>query len=211
MPVAAAVGLGLAGSAYSAHQQRGAAKDAAAAQSAAADASIAEQQRQFDAMQALMKPYVDAGTGAIGSFQSLVGLKGAANQQNAVSAIENSSFFQAQLKQGENALLQTASATGGLRGGNTQGALATLAPQLLQSTYQNQLSNIGQLMSLGQNSAAMQGNAGMNMASNIGQQLVNQGQYAADARMARAAANTGLVNSISGLGGAMLTGGFGGF
>jgi hypothetical protein len=99
---------------------------------------IEEQRRQFDEIQKLLSPYVQAGTGAISGFQpfqeagaqafeqqqALAGLRGPEAQQAAIAQIEQSPFLQAQIRQGEEAMLQRASATGGLRGGNIQAALA---------------------------------------------------------------------------------------
>ena len=45
-----------------------AANKAAKTQAAASQAGIAEQRRQFDAMQQLLSPYVQAGTGALGGM-----------------------------------------------------------------------------------------------------------------------------------------------
>ena len=49
--------------------QSSAAKSAAKTQAGAAEAGIEEQRRQFDAIQELLKPYVQAGQGAITGFQ----------------------------------------------------------------------------------------------------------------------------------------------
>ncbi len=53
-------------------------------------------------------------------------------QQGAISGLEGSPIFQALARQGEDAILQNASATGGLRGGNVQGALGQFRPAALQ-------------------------------------------------------------------------------
>jgi hypothetical protein len=52
--------------------QSDAASTAAGAQTAASEASIAEQRRQFDAVQKLLAPYVGAGEGAIKGQQGLL-------------------------------------------------------------------------------------------------------------------------------------------
>ena len=65
----------------SAFVQSNAAKKAASQQSAAAQKGIDEQRRQFDAMQALLKPYVEAGTGALSNQLALAGVSGAEAQQ----------------------------------------------------------------------------------------------------------------------------------
>ncbi len=209
MPVvaAAAVGLGVAGSVYSARQGNKAAGRAADAQTAAAQMGVEENRRQFDLVQSLLKPYVEGGTAAFKQQQNLLGVGGAAAQQQAIGALQNSPFFQAQLNQGTNALLQNASATGGLRGGNVQGALSQFAPQLLQQTYQNQLANLGGLASAGLGAATGTGAAAQNAAAQNSQLFGNMGQAQAGAYLARAQNNQNMVGSLFGMAGNILGGG----
>src|SRR5689334_2492332 len=128
----AAVAVGtIAAGAMSANAQKDAASEASAAQRVSSAAGIAEQQRQFDAVQKLLSPYVNAGTSSLTQQQNILGLNGAGAQQQAISAIQNSPQFATLQKQGEQSLLSNASATGGLRGGNLQGALAQFSPSLL--------------------------------------------------------------------------------
>lgn len=162
-----------------------AAERAGQTQAAAAQAGIEEQRRQFDKLVELMVPYVTAGTGAMGAQQALIGLGGQEAQQAAISGIEQSPLFQSLVRQGEESLLQRASATGGLRGGNIQAALAQFRPQMLQQAIEQQYSRLGGLSTLGQASAAGQAAQGMASASNIGNLLANQGQAIAGGQMAR--------------------------
>jgi hypothetical protein len=164
-----------------------AAQTAADAQTQSSAAGIEEQHRQFDAIQQLLKPYVDAGSGALGGQKDLLGLNGGTAQQLAIDSIKGGSEFQTLLKQGENSILQNASATGGLRGGNTQQALARFSPQLLNQLIQQRFANLGGITSIGQNAAAGTGNAGMNSANQITGLLQQQG--AAQAGSALAAGN----------------------
>ena len=152
-PIVAIAGSSLAGGLL----QSSAAKSAARTQAGAAQAGIEEQRRQFDEIQKLLAPYVSAGQEAIGGFQpfqeagaqafeqqqALAGLQGPEAQQAAISQIESSPFLQSQIEQGERALLQRASATGGLRGGNLQAALAQFRPQMLQQAIEQQYGRLG--------------------------------------------------------------------
>lgn len=188
MPVAAAVvsgGVGLFSANKAAKAQSKASNQAAAAQTEASQAAIDEQKRQFDALQKLFEPYVNAGTGSLSAQQNILGLNGAQAQQQAYDQIANSPAMKSMLQQGENSLLQNASATGGLRGGNLQGALAQYRPQLLNQLVSQQYQNLGGITSLGQNSAAQTGNAGMASASNIGNLLQSQGAYQAGNALAQ--------------------------
>lgn len=147
--------------------QSNAASNAAGAQTQAAQAGIDEQRRQFDAVQQLLKPYVEVGTPALKQQRALAGLGGPEAQQAAIAAIEGGAGFQAQVRQGEEALLQRASATGGLRGGNIQAALAQFRPQMLQQQIDTQYGRLAGLTSLGQQSAAGVGTAGMQTGARI--------------------------------------------
>ena len=147
--------------------QADAAGQAADAQAEASERSIEEQRRQFDAVQALLKPYVDIGPPALQQQQNLIGLGGPEAQAAAISALESSASYQDKIRQGEEAILQNASATGGLRGGNIQGALAQFRPAMLQSEIDRQYGRLAGMTTLGQQSAAGVGTAGMQTGARI--------------------------------------------
>jgi len=174
--------------------QSSAASDAAGAQTAAAEAGIAEQRRQFDLVQQLLKPYVEAGAPALQQQQALIGLQGKEAQQQAISALEQGAGFQAQVRQGEEALLQRASATGGLRGGNIQAALAQFRPQMLQREIETQYGRLGGLTSLGQQSAAGVGTAGMQTGARVAGLYGDVGAAQAGKELAQGQAMAGLFN-----------------
>ena len=189
-------------------QQVKAAENAASTQAGAAQAGITEQQRQFDALQKILGPFVNAGTGALGAQQNLLGLNGADQQAAAIKAIQESPAFTAAQQTGQNAILANASATGGLRGGNTQGALAQFSPQLLAQLIQQQFGNLGGLTALGQNAAAGVGNAGISTGNSIAQLLQQQGAATAGGQIAAGNlipqslnAGAGLLGSFVGAGG----------
>lgn len=192
--VAAAV---VGGSLISGYFQGEAAEDASNAQSASAAAGIAEQRRQFDAIRALLKPYVDAGTPALKQQQALLGLGTPAEQKAAIAGIESSPVFQSILKQGEAGILSNASATGGLRGGNVQRALAQFRPQLLAQEIENRYARLGGLTSLGQQSAVGVGNAGMSTGSNVANLLAQQGAAQAGGALAQGNAMAGALGGIT--------------
>ena len=174
--------------------QSKAAGQAADAQGQAAQQGIAEQRAQFAAMQALLQPYVTAGTGALQSQGNLIGLGGAGAQSQAIQGLAGGAEMQALQQQGENALLQNASATGGLRGGNIQGALAQFRPQMLSQLINQQYNRLGGIAQMGQASAAGVGNAGMGMASNVGNLYGQQGAAAAGQYLGEGRAIGGVLN-----------------
>lgn len=194
----AAVGATVVGSMVSSNAQKKAGNRAADAQVQAAEIAAEEQRRQFDKLQELLNPFVNAGTGALVGQQDLLGLNGMQAQQDAISGISNSAEFKTYLDQGQNAILQNASATGGLRGGNTQAALSQFAPQLLNQMINQRFTNLGGLTALGQNAAAGVGNAGMQSANNIGNLMQQMGAAQAGNALAQGKANAQMWGDITG-------------
>jgi hypothetical protein len=206
-------------------EDRKAAGNAAAAEINMSQAAIQEQRDALDEARQILGPYTNAGAQALGGYgqyaqagqegvdalrgyvgagnqafgqqQDIIGLRGPEAQQAQYDAILNSPQYQEMVRQGENALLQNASATGGLRGGNTQAALAQFRPQVMNQlmdqqygrlggitstsgTVAGQLASSGQtaisdLSRLGQASAAGSAAQGSAAAGNIGNQLGNIG------------------------------------
>jgi hypothetical protein len=152
-----------------------AASSAARSQTDAANMAIMEQRNAREQMRALLQPYVDAGDPALQGILGLAGLSGPGSQQAAFMQQEQSPLFQGLARQGENAILQNASATGGLRGGNVQGALGQFRPALLNQFIEQQYGRLSGIAKLGQNSAAGVGEAGMMTANQIGAQFGNIG------------------------------------
>ena len=174
--------------------QSRAAGRAADAQSEAAQRGIEEQRRQFDAVRELLKPYVDVGLPALEQQQALIGLGGPEAQRQAISALESSELFQARARQGEEALLQSASATGGLRGGNIQGALGQFRPAMLQAEIDRQYGRLAGLTTLGQQSAAGVGTAGIQTGARISGLEGDIGSAQAGGELASGRALSGVFN-----------------
>lgn len=179
-----------------ANQARKAASGAANAQAAAAQAGIAEQKSQFEAMQQLLQPYVQAGNLGLTGMADLNGMNGPEAQKKALDALQASPQFASMIQQGENSILQNASATGGLRGGNTQAALAQFRPQVLTSLIDQQYQRLGGLAQLGQASAAGVGAAGMQTGRDTASLLGQIGQYQAGGILGGAQANQMAINSL---------------
>lgn len=196
---AALAGIAVGGATLvSGYMQGEAAQDAAAIQGAASEAGIQEQRRQFDKVQELLKPYTEAGVPALEAQQAFLGLKGPEAERAAIERIQGGQTFQALQQQGENALLQSASATGGLRGGNLQGALAQFRPALLSSLIDQQYGRLGGLTTLGQNAATGTGAAAQTMGTNVTNLLGQQGAAAAGAEIAQGKAFGAIPSAISG-------------
>lgn len=195
----------------SAGAQKKAGNAAADAQAAAAQAGIDEQRRQFDAVQKLLSPYIGTGTQALGAQGNLVGLGGNDAEQQAIQQLQNGPQYQSMLQAGTNSILQNASATGGLRGGNVQGALAAFAPGLLAQTIQQRFQNLGGLSALGQGAAIGLGNAGMSTGNNVAALLQQQGAARAGGYLNAGKSDQNFLNGITrGFGQFTGAGGFGG-
>ena len=188
-PAVAMIGGSLLGAGMSARASR----KAASAQSRSAEMGVQEQRAARLATERLMAPYVQAGTGSLQGQQALLGLAGPEAQAQAYAGIEQGPMFQSLVEQGEAGILANASATGGLRGGNIQGALGQFRPQLLQSMIQNQYQNLAGLTSLGQASAAGQAGMGQQTAGNIANLYGQQGQAQAGGILGQAKAFGGLA------------------
>ncbi len=192
-----AAAVGVIGSAVVSGSQKGAAQDAANAQSSSSQAQIDESRRQFDEIRKMLEPYTDVGVAALEQQRYLAGLSGPEYQQYGMNVIEQSPMFTSLAKQGENAILQNASATGGLRGGNTQAALAQFRPQLLNQLIEQQYNRLGGLATSGQNSAVGVGTAGQNSSNQIINALGQQGAAQAGGALAQGRAQAGLYGGLA--------------
>jgi hypothetical protein len=186
---------------YGAEQNRKSASQAASAQQQSSAEAISEQRRQFDLVQKLLAPYQQAGVPALQAQQALLGLSGPEAQQKAIAEIQQSPGFQASIQQGENAMLQNAAATGGLRGGNLQGAMAQFRPQMLQQAIENQYARLGGLTALGQQSAVGVGNAGMSTGANVGNLMSQMGAMRAGGILSQQQMQNQSLNQLAGYAG----------
>lgn len=162
-----------------------AAKSASKTQAQAAYAGIEEQRRQFEEIKTLLQPFIQTGEGGLDQMAALVGLGTPQSEANAISRIEGGAEYGTLVREGENAILQNASATGGLRGGNTQAALAQFRPEVLSSLINQRYSRLGGLASLGQASAAGQAAQGQQMATNNANLMQQAGAARAGGQLAQ--------------------------
>ena len=109
--------------------------------------------KQARALQRYLGPWNEAGQDALSQQMALMGMGDPEEQAAMIGQLEGSPEFAALVGQGENAMLQNASATGGLRGGNLQGALAQFRPQMLSQLINQQMSRLGGIAGMGYNAA----------------------------------------------------------
>jgi len=185
-------------SAQAARAQRSASRRATEAQERAAAASLEEQRRQFDVVQGLFQPFVQAGTGTLAQQLNLIGAGGQEAQQQAISALQAGPEYQALVQSGEEAILAQAAATGGLRGGNVQRALSQYRPQVLSSLINQQYQRLGGISQLGQASAAGQAAQGSQISGGIAQTQADLGAALAQGQLAQGQATANMFGNIAG-------------
>ncbi len=200
MVIAAGIGAvtTIGGSIASSSAQKSAANKAAAAQTASDQAAIAQQQQQYQQTRSDLLPWQQAGTSALGQQGDLLGLNGGAAQQQAITAQQNSPLYESLFRNGVNTTLANASATGGLRGGNTQGALYDKGKDTLAQVIDAQLTRLGGVSEQGQNAAAQTGQFGANASNQVSSLLNNQGAAQGNAAYAVGGANANMIGSITG-------------
>jgi hypothetical protein len=88
--------------------------------------AIDEQNAQMGQNRTDYGPYTGFGSAAIGPLGDLLGLNGPDAAAKAMAALKSSPVFTSLFNTGQEAVLQNASATGGVRGGNVQTALERL-------------------------------------------------------------------------------------
>lgn len=176
---------------------KGASK-AAKIQAKAYREGLAQQQAQWDQTQANFAPYLAAGNQGLQAYLNLLGLNGTGLQEQMIRDIKGGPEFASLYDTGADTILQNASATGGLRGGNTQNSLAQFGSGLLSNLIQQRLGNYGGLISTGSGSASGLGQLGQQN-SNAQSQLLGQiGNANATAAAAPYAAIQGIFNQIGG-------------
>lgn len=157
--------------------QKKAADRAAQLQYDAAMAGIGESRRQFDITRQDYAPYQALGTSAVMPLRDLVGVNGSDAQQKIIDQLKGGPLYTSLIDSGEEGLLANASATGGLRGGNTEEALARFRGDTLNSVIANQLAQYSGLVGIGSGATDAVSNFGA-AAVNSQNQLRNQGAAA---------------------------------
>lgn len=134
-----------------------ASRSASKASSKANRRALAYEAQRYQDVRSLLMPFLQQGQAALGPQARLLGLRGRAAEEREISRLERSPIFSSLSRQGEQAILQNAAATGGLRGGNTQEALAQFRPQLLNTFLNERIMNLGNVVGQGQDAAGAVG------------------------------------------------------
>lgn len=179
----------LVGSLIGSGSKKKASRKAEAALIASYEKGIGEQQRQFDTTRADFAPYRDTGAEALGGLGDLVGVNGDDAQLASIAGVRSDPFYQSLYRNGEEALLQSAAATGGLRGGNMQRGLADFGADTLMKAIERQLASLGGLAGMGLGSTEAVANFGAGKANAITELLGQQGQARASGLLTRGGIN----------------------
>ena len=214
MVAAAIVGAGVVSAAGSAI----AGGEAAGATKAAANTAAGVQEQALTQEATMAAPYTGLGKAAMPNYERLLGITpsgGTANPASIEAALAQTPGYQFTKQQGEQGIVNQASASGGISG-NTLTALDTYNTGLADSTYQTALENALQPVQLGQGAAAGQAANIQTGATNIGNIATGEGNNLANIDIGTAA---GISNAIGNAGnqyvenqtiGALLGGGGGG-
>lgn len=199
------------------HEQAQAAKDAANAQMEAAKLALAQQQKQFDATNAINKgiydtqqaniePWLNAGHKALDTLSDTV----RTHTPFDMSHFEEDPGYHFRLDEGLKALENSAAARGGLLSGNTGKALVNYGQQAgsqeygaafnrYQTEYGNKIAPLQSLAGVGQTAVGQSNTAGSGYASSAQQAAQNnstaQGNLITGAGNALATGYTGAANA----------------
>lgn len=157
---------------------------------------IAEQRRQFDIIQKLFKPFLEAGTGALPDFIRGSSLEGLSEN---LSKIFDTDIFKDVVGESRNLLESGASALGLSRSGGFFKDLSQIPLAAGRDIEGDIFSRISNLVGLGAGTATQQAQAGLQTGSNISSLFQAQGSQLAQLSNARAnrsaAATQGLLNA----------------
>ena len=210
--VVAAGAIAAAGALGGAYMSSQAAEDASNAQVGAARAGQDTQRQMFERTQEILRPYVQAGQAqlptlagyteagpqAFGRQLDLAGLRGPQAQQAAIAQVQAQPRFGTLMRTGEEAILANASATGGLRGGNTQNALARFRSDLLAQEIEREYARMGGLTAFGQGVSQNLAQLGQASGANAATASLTSGQGIANLQGAAGAAQAGGIVSQAG-------------
>lgn len=174
--------------AYTADQQRGAARDAANAQQDGLDAATAEQRRQYDQTRQDQMPWLQAGQGALGQLQAL--------NSGDFSSYKESPDYKFRFDQGLQANDRSAAARGGLYGGGHSADLMSYGAGMASQGYGDYYNRLASLAGLGQTTASGLGSLGAGMANQIGNNAIMGGANRASSYQQNANTNSQFASGL---------------
>lgn len=186
MPAAAIAAVATVGSAVIGAN---ASRSASNAQQRAADASIAEQQRQYDQTRQDQMPFLESGYKALDRLNAI--------SRGDMSAFQTSPDYQFRLDQGTKNIGNSFAARGGAFSGNALRGLTAFNSGLASSEFGNWWDRQAGLANGGRNAASTVGAAGTNAANNTSNALLAQGDSRASGIQGQANAITSAIGGLS--------------
>ncbi len=150
-----------------------------------------QQQTRSDYM-----PYTTAGASAVDQLNQFT--NGGMSADALSARVMADPLYGAVYNNGEEALLQNAAATGGLRGGNTQRGLADFGADTMAKVYQQIFANLGNVANLGLGAQGAVTGVGQNTANGVTSLLGQQGQTRAQDYLTRGGISAKMFNSAGG-------------
>ena len=203
------------GSLTGANKQAKAATQAANTQLEASREATKVQKDMYDQTRKDLMPYANAGRSSLSQLMGQMGPNGYFNQTYDGQDIYSDPSYQFRLNEGLDAVQSGAAAQGGLLSGATLKALQGYGQDMASQEYQNaynrfnadqtnRYNRLSNIVGLGQNAAAQQGNAGMQTAQAVANNTMSganaqaAGQIAAGNRTANNfGAILGIGNTVS--------------
>lgn len=181
-----------------------AAQNAASTEANAANNATAAQQSQFNQTQANEAPWIQSGTQALGTLNADLP---ALNTPFSMANFQQDPGYNFRLQQGQQAIMQSSAARGGLLGGDTLKALTNYNQDAASAQYQqaynnyntnnsNTFNRLASVAGLGQTSVGQTAAAGATAAGNIGNNIMS----GANATAAGDISSANSINSALGTG-----------
>lgn len=183
------------GSLVGGSKQKKASRKAEAALIAAYEKGIAEQNRQFDQTREDYAPARNLLAPSVSGLADLVGVNGVDAQALGLDAVRNSPIMAALLRSGEEGIIQNASATGGLRGGDTQRSLADFRADTFSNELQSQMQRLAGLTGIGMGATDSVANFGANKANALTNLFAQQGGARYDGLLTRGGITAAMYNN----------------
>jgi hypothetical protein len=174
-----------------------AAHDAGRTQSAAAEAALAEERRQYDQNREDLAPYRTAGSTAIGQLSTGTADGGDFNRDFTLNDFQKDPGYQFRMDEGERALEGSAAARGGLLSGRAGKELARYGQDYASGEYSNaynrfnadrntRFNRLAAVAGIGQTATNTGITAGQNSTSNISELTLDRANAQAAARVGQA-------------------------
>jgi hypothetical protein len=198
---------GLLGDLTGANAQAQAAQNAANTQAGMSQAALDQQWKMWQQQQQNIQPWMQGGQQGLNAYLSLSGANGPQAQQQFLSQIQNGPEYNAMLNAGSKNILANAAATGGLRSGNANLALAGLGSNIMGQLVGENLQRYGNLSNSGLGAVTNTGALGQGYANSMANLMSQQGAALAGGQIAQGNAAASNAQSLLGLGGMVFGGG----